>query len=199
LTEIVTFAHYIPDPDWRGWLIYDKSNFYDFRLINIAFGTFFKLFNLLTRFSDVINLPNSSKTSAIPRQKEKVDEADEFRKEEIHSNYNIWSGERDYVRERRRDYYHKGWNYGGTQESESIAGTGGLEFQMKKLDIQESRHASLGKQRLTGKGMPIRLDGKFWDLHYQRKRAHINHQRNTGKLPKKTHQNVWAPGRQRPT
>ena len=47
--------------------------------------------------------------------------------------------------------------------------------------------------------MPIRLDGKFWELHYHRKRAHIQHQRNTGKLPKKTHPKVWVPGKHRPT
>ena len=32
MTEIVTFVHYLPDPDWRGWMIFKKQNFYDFGL-----------------------------------------------------------------------------------------------------------------------------------------------------------------------
>lgn len=176
MNEIVTFAHYLPDPEWRGWLLHSKQNFHN-----------------------VIQLPNSNLTSSISRQKDEVDDADEYTKEEVHSNYDIWSGTRDYTANRQRDYYHKGWNYGGTVESESIGGEGGLEHQMKKLDYQEATHSSLGKMRLTGKGMPIRLDGKFWDLHYQRKRAHIQHKRHTGKLPKKTDPKVWIPGQRRPT
>ena len=49
------------------------------------------------------------------KQNEEVAFADEFTREEVHSNYNIWSGSRDWTVERQKDYYHKGWNYGGTQ------------------------------------------------------------------------------------
>ena len=77
-------------------------------------------------------------------------------------------------------------------------GTGGLEYQMKKLDRQESAHSTLGKQRIAGKGMPIKLDGKFWEKHLHRKRAQVQFRRQSGHLPKKTTPKVWIPGGRRP-
>jgi hypothetical protein len=74
-----------------------------------------------------------------------------------------------------------------------------MEHQMKKGTPQEFQHSSLIKQRLAGKGLPIRLDGTFWEPHLHRKRSHILHARNTGKLPKKTDPKVWIPGQRRPT
>lgn len=173
--EIVTFCHVLPDPEWRGWRITAKQN-----------------------FQDAVQLANTNVVSSVARQKEEVKAADEWTREEVHSNYNIWSGSRDWTIERQRDYYHKGWNYGGTQESESIMGEGGLEYQMKKLDVQESAHSTLGKQRIAGKGMPIKLDGKFWEKHLHRKRAQVHFGRQSGQLPKKTAPKVWLPGGRRP-
>lgn len=175
VNELVTFCHVLPDPEWRGWMLMSKTNMHN-----------------------VLQLPNSQVTSAVARQKEPIDKADEYTKDEVHSNWHIWSGTREYTAKRRRDYYHTGWNYGGTQESESIIGSGGLEWQMKPLSAAEGTHSTLGKQRLTGKGMPIRLDGKFWEAQHHRKRSQILHRRATGQLPKKTDPKAWIPGQPRP-
>lgn len=173
--EIVTFVHMVPDPSFRGWLIWDKENYSGFQI------------------------PNSNKTTIAARQKEIVDEADKFLKEEMHSSYNHWSGDKDYLHERRREYYHRGWNYGGTQESESIAGEGGLEHQMRSMMYYENKHPSMAKKRLLYAGLPMELDGTPWELHLKRKRALIHYKRESGDLPKKNYSNVWSPKGRRPT
>ena len=61
-------------------------------------------------------LPRVRRTQATFTQKDIVTDADNFMRELVHENYNIWTGERELAKQRKHDYYYRGWNYGGTGE-----------------------------------------------------------------------------------
>ena len=71
VNEIVTFVHVVPDPEWRGWLLHSKKSYHS-----------------------VIQMPNTDRTSSIPNQHKAVDKADQYTMDEVHSNYDIWTGSR---------------------------------------------------------------------------------------------------------
>ena len=59
-------------------------------------------------------LPRVRRTQATFTQKDSVTESDNFMRDLILENYNIWTGERELAKQRKHDYYYRGWNYGGT-------------------------------------------------------------------------------------
>ena len=107
------------------------------------------------------------------------------------------------MKARRYDYYHRGWNYGGTQESDGTTGVGSLEWKFSKLDYQESRHPNLAFRKFTGRNKEFEYfehhdDGYMFSQksktgrQLRRKRSHILHKRRTGEIrPTRMGGNVW--------
>lgn len=179
--EIVTIIRQRPDPFWYGWRLLEKRN--------------------VSTLAD--NLPNMKRTSSVRAQKKKMQVLDRFMRDEAHQSYDIFTGTRKETKARRYDYYHRGWNYGGTQESDGPTGVGSLEWKFSKLDYQESRHPNLAFRKFTGRNKEFEYfeqhDDKYMfsqksktGRQIRRKRSHILHKRRTGEIrPTRMGGNVW--------
>jgi len=179
--EIVTFIFQRPDPFWYGWRLMDKRN--------------------VSTLAD--NLPNMKRTSSVRAQKKQMQVLERFMRDEAHQSYDIFTGTRKETEARRYDYYHRGWNYGGTQESDGPTGTGSLEWKFSKLDFHEKRHPDLAFNKFTGRNKEWeyfeRHDDRFQFSHrsrtgrqIRRKRTKILHKRKTGEIrPTRMGSNIW--------
>jgi len=179
--EIVTIVRQRPDPFWYGWRLFDKRNV-----------------STLTN-----NLPNMKRTSSVRAQKKQLQVLERFMREEAHQSYDIFTGTRNETKARRYDYYHRGWGYGGTQESDGPTGSGSLEWKFSKLDYHERRHPNMAFRKFTGRNKEWdyfeRHDDKFMfsqksktGRQIRRKRARILHKRRTGAIrPTRMGSNVW--------
>jgi len=179
--EIVTIIRQRPDPFWYGWRLFDKRN--------------------VSTLAD--NLPNMKRTSSVRAQKKQMQVLEQFMRDEAHQSYDIFTGTRNQTKARRYDYYHRGWNYGGTQESDGPTGMGSLEWKFSKLDFLENQHPNLAFRKFTGRNKEFdyfeQHDDSLMFSHksktgrqIRRKRARILHKRRTGAIrPTRMGFNVW--------
>jgi len=179
--EIVTIISQRPDPLWYGWRLLEKRS--------------------VSTLAD--NLPNMKRTSSVRAQKKQKEIFERFMRDEAHQSYDIFTGTRNETKARRYDYYHRGWNYAGTQESDGPTGKGSLEWKFSKLDHQESRNPNLAFRKFTGRNKEFEYfeehDDKYHFSHrskvgrqIRRKRVRILHKRKTGEIrPTRMAGNVW--------